>query len=84
MLGALPDDLEGYVELKTVREENGDGDHDLYGLRQPGKRTGTIGTEKPDGSSFNIFVSNEWRPFVLTVGRWADSALCYLEYRYRT
>jgi len=38
VLGALPDDLEGYVKLKTVREEYGDGYHDLHGLRQSGKR----------------------------------------------
>lgn len=35
VFGALPYDLEGYIKLEAVREENGNGYHDFYGLRQP-------------------------------------------------
>lgn len=42
MLGAFPDDLEGYVKLEAVREENCDGDHDLHGLCQTANNTNGI------------------------------------------
>lgn len=54
VLGALPDDFEGYVKLKTVREENGHGYHDFNGLRQPANgRTVIIGLF--DGTAYKYF-----------------------------
>lgn len=34
----LPNDLHRYVELKAVRKEDGDGDHQFHTLAQPGKK----------------------------------------------
>lgn len=42
MLGAFPDDLEGYVKLKAVGEEYCDGNHDLHRLRQTANNSNGI------------------------------------------
>lgn len=86
MLGALPDDLEGYVKLKTVREEYGDGYHDLHGLRQSGKR----GKDQTRFFFSNVFPvattrkQNAKQHIPLTIDRSVDSALCCLECCCRT